>query len=175
MKHSYATPHSVPHQSMSRPVVREHYARLAAGAKSYRHTDSNAFSQEGNTNGRLVSVNVYQNNMSELAYLLRVLKSFSESQKWITLIAPPSRFCLSLFQQAGIQASQIRIARPTSTHDAIALMKKAMASDTSSAVIAFGEYEEFHNAVLPQHCIDSGEPNTEAQGFVINGFSEHLH
>ncbi|WP_394212976.1 hypothetical protein [Enterovibrio calviensis] len=175
MKQSYATLHAVSHSDHSRSAVRQHYARIAAGSRSFHEADSSTLSASSTTSGNLVPVSVYQNNMSELAYLLRLLKTHSSSQKWITLIAPPSNFCLSLFQQAGIQASQIRIARPTATYDAAALMQKAMASDTSSAVIAFGDFHDFEHASMRSEDQRDSAKSMFAQGFVINGLPEHLH
>ncbi|WP_251875356.1 hypothetical protein [Grimontia kaedaensis] len=171
MKQSFAINQSVHHTNMTRSAVREHYARLAAGARSFhqahRFQGNSALLTGDSVSCDLVSVNIYQNNMSELAYLLRLLKSLAESHKWITLIAPPSNFSLSLFTKAGIQQSQIRIARPTATHDAQALMNKALASDTSAAVIGFGELSQFAESV--------SESEIRTPGFVISGVPEQLH
>ncbi|WP_231590847.1 hypothetical protein [Grimontia sp. AD028] len=171
MKQSFAINQSVHHTHMTRSAVREHYARLAAGARSFhqahRYQSNDASISCDSISCHLVSVNIYQNNMSELAYLLRLVKSLAESHKWITLIAPPSNFSLSLFTQAGIQQSQIRIARPTATHDAKDLMCKALASDTSAAVIGFGELSHFAESL-------SGT-ETHTPGFVISGVPEQLH
>ncbi|WP_407332980.1 hypothetical protein [Enterovibrio sp. 27052020O] len=175
MKQSYATPHSVSHSDLSRSAVRQHYARIAAGSRSYHEAISNTLSSNNTMLGNLVSVCVYQNNMSELAYLLRLLKTLSTSHKWITLIAPPSNLCFSLFQQAGIQTSQIRIARPTATYDAAALMHKAMESDTSAAVIGFGDLHDFEQASMHTEALHHSTQTMFAQGFVISGLSEHLH
>lgn len=167
MKQSFASNPFNTGSQTSVTALRECYARIAAGARSFHqysyqrpHTQSSA---------NLIPVNIYQNNQSELAYLLRLLKSLTETNKWITLIAPPSNFSLSLFVQAGIQVSQIRIARPTAKHDAAALMQKAMASDTSAAVIAFGAMNQFADIEMPL-----GSTTTTA-GFVISGVPEQLH
>ncbi|CZF82085.1 hypothetical protein [Grimontia marina] len=166
MKQSFAINQSVHHTHMTRSAVREHYARLAAGARIF-HQANRYQNNDAMVSSNLVSVNIYQNNMSELAYLLRLVKSLAESHKWITLVAPPSNFSLSLFTKAGIQQSQIRIARPTATHDAKALMNKALASDTSAAVIGFGELSQFAESV-------SGS-EIHTPGFVISGVPEQFH
>ena len=167
MKNTFAISHSAQHTQATSPAVREHYARLAAGSRHYQRVSRTAASQRGQSFGNLVSVNVYQNNMSELAYLLRMLKTFSQTHRWITLIAPPSSFCLSLFTQAGISPQQIRIARATSTHNPEALMKKAIQSDTSAAIIAFGDIVNF-TATHDDEC-------NATPCFVINGLPSRLH
>ncbi|SFP55611.1 hypothetical protein [Enterovibrio norvegicus] len=167
MKNTFAISHSAQHTQATSPAVREHYARLAAGSRSFQPASHIAASQRGLSFGNLVSVNVYQNNMSELAYLLRMLKTISQTHRWITLIAPPSSFCLSLFTQAGISPQQIRIARATATHNPEALMKKALQSDTSAAVIAFGDIENFADA--------NEDEGNATPCFVINGLPSRLH
>lgn len=167
MKPSFAFNQSASHPNTNCSVVRTHYAHLATRTRCYgqAHTSTVDHLQ---VSYDLISVNIYQNNLSELAYLLRLLKRLSESHKWITLIAPPANFSLSLFTQAGIDQSQIRIARPTASHNAAALMAKALKSDTSAAVIGFGHFNQFANIIANQP-----EPHTPS--FVISGIPEQLH
>ncbi|KXF81984.1 SulA-like leucine-rich domain-containing protein [Enterovibrio coralii] len=166
MKQMLALSHSVQHSPFTRSVVRDCYARVAAGTRSF-HSSVNSLNTETAAH-HLVSVNVYRDNMSELAYLLRLLKSLSESNKWITLIAPPAGFSTSLLVKAGIDAKHIRIARPTPQHDASSLLEKALTCNTSAAVVAFGQTHDFDTA-------DQLAALNETPTFVINGFGAQLH
>lgn len=167
MKQSFAINQSTSLNNTNGSVVRAYYAQSAAGKRCYDQTHKSTVDHT-QVSYDLVSVNVYQNNLSELAYLLRLLKRLSENHKWITLIAPPANFSLSLFTQAGIDQSQIRIARPTASHNATALMAKALESDTSAAVIAFGHFNQFANIIANQ-------PEPHTPGFVICGIPDQLH
>ncbi|PKF50658.1 hypothetical protein AT251_10095 [Enterovibrio nigricans] len=93
MKQTHAISHSVQNSPFTRSVVRDCYARVATGSQRI-HSPMNIVSSDV-TSHHLVPVKIYRDNMSELAYLLRLLKNLSESNKWITLIAPPAGFSAS--------------------------------------------------------------------------------
>ncbi|MDD1782827.1 hypothetical protein LRP49_16765 [Enterovibrio sp. ZSDZ35] len=166
MKQTLALSHSVQESSFSRSAVRDCYVRVAAGSRSTR-APMHLLSSDSASN-HLVSVTVYRDNMSELAYLLRLLKSLSESNKWITLIAPPAGFSTSLLTQAGIDAKRIRVARATNQHNAQSLLEKALTCNTSAAVIAFGQSNDFASA-------DQLAALSNTPAFVISGFNMHYH
>lgn len=78
MKQSFA---SNQFNQTSGSLLRAQYARVAAGARSHNALGEHA---RIGTHSALIPVNIYQNNMSEFAYMLRLLKSSSDNNKWIT-------------------------------------------------------------------------------------------
>ncbi|UTM58767.1 SulA-like leucine-rich domain-containing protein [Photobacterium sp. CCB-ST2H9] len=110
-----------------------------------------------------IEVSFCDQEMAQLAYLLRLLKQASEQNRWIMFIGEDALLDRNLMKSAGIDVNKVLLLKKKIGQSTQALMAKALHMGNCSAVIASGNILEYCNQTIHDAAIHG-----DAMAFIIN-------
>ncbi|KDM91290.1 cell division inhibitor SulA [Photobacterium galatheae] len=110
-----------------------------------------------------IEVSFCDQEMIQLAYLLRLLRQASEQNRWIMFIGEDALLDRNLLKSAGIDINKVLLLKKKNGQSAQELMAKALHMGNCSAVITSGNIHEYCNPTIHDAAIHGN-----AMAFIIN-------
>lgn len=96
-------------------------------------------------------------HMDELDSLVPALSRLSHDQnRWICLVAPPSKHCVTALVESDIDLSRVLLVYPGARRDGLWAVEESLRAGTCSAVLAWPTSDDREALRCLQHAAEAG-------------------